>query len=184
MGQKVLILVLISVLVSCSQQSPNASNSQASTENSSVVSSNTVGIPLRTPVATPIGDFEAIKEKDKRINSVFERCSNGMTYVVEGHHVIEIEKFDSRVESYKGTPDPIDLRNDITWKGSILVQSTASRSYDILNECWSKYNSGLNGSFSLTYEAGVWLPPTTFPNYIRPSCNEIIPYLSKAKVCK
>lgn len=108
-----------------------------------------------------------------------------MTYTLSGpQHITEIEGFEYWVEATKEKPDRVDLKNHKTWFGNIIIRSTLSRSYDTLNACWSKYDSGLNTTLPLTQEEGQWLPVSTFPDQKRPTCEDVVRYLSEKKLCR
>jgi len=122
-------------------------------------------------------------EGHNRIRGAFQTCPDGMTYTYDGQWVTEIEKFSFLIEKTPDRPDRIEQKNGISWMGQITVSSASSRKYDILNDCWSKYDYGVHIVSPLSNESGSWLPLSAFDGYQPLSCDQAIIYRRTTRAC-
>ncbi len=182
-----LIIFLALAVSSCGSQSENISNSNSqanqSPKNSSNLSENDVPLPKPTTQEIQVDVSEAKKEAKKRIDERFQKCSNGLTYTMSGSRIYEIENFDFDVVSDKNRPTYIELKNKTTWVGQIVFSSMATRDYEIVSGCWSKYNSTFDKmSLSFSKDDGVW-NLQGLESYKKPTCKDVEPYVAKKDIC-
>lgn len=183
-----LLTFCILVVSSCGNpQTANISNSNLQVNQTPTYSlnqsENNFPLPKSTTQEVKVDDSEAIKEAKKRIDEKFQECSNGMTYTMSDSNIYEIEGFDYNVIPEKDRPTYIELKNKTTWFGKIVFRSMATRNYEIVSGCWSKYHSAFDkGTVSFSKDVGNW-NLKGLENYKKPTCKDVEPYVVKKEVC-
>ena len=174
-------------IISCGSPSENISNSNLQANQTSKPSSNTsendVMLPKPTKQEVQTDVSEAINEAKMKINERFQKCSNSLTYTMSGSRIYEIENFNFDVVSEKDRPTYVELKNKTTWVGKIVFSSMATRDYEIVSGCWSKYNSAFDKtSLSFSKDGGIW-NLKGLENYKKPTCKDVEPYVAKKNIC-
>ncbi len=182
-----LSIAILFLITSCVSQKENIHNSNLqpnqTSKSSSNNSENDVPLPKPTTQEVQVDVSEALKEAEKRIDGCFQKCSNGMTYTMSGSRIYEIENFDFNVIPEKDRPTYIELKNKTTWVGKIVFSSMATRDYEIVSGCWSKYNSTFDKmTLSFSKDDSIW-NLKGLENYKSPTCKDVEPYVAKKNTC-
>ena len=183
----ILIIVSVLFLSSCVPQKENRFNSNLqankSSESSSTLSENDVALPKPITQETQVDVSQALGEVAKRIDERFQKCSNGLTYTMSGSSIYEIEGFDYDVVPEKERPTYIELKNKTTWVGQVILHSLATREYEIVSGCWSKYNSEFEKTiFPFSDDNDEW-NLQGIERYKKPTCKDVEPYVVKKTIC-